>query len=56
MEYLVEAQGIEIRWNCAYFLQLPGCVPYCPNDCHPNCEAFCGGQVCSPRMDPMSLN
>lgn len=61
MEYLVEPQGIETRWDCGCFLGINTdgdvnvgvCVP---NTCGAHCESLCGGQVCSPRMDPMLLN
>ena len=53
MKYLVRPQRIEIRTVCFCYATLP---PNCPDNCNANCRNFCGAQVCSPRMEPMSLN
>ena len=59
MEYLVEPQGIDTRDNCNGInieCKLGVCAPNLPEACNANCGSFCGGQLCSPRVDPMSLN
>ncbi len=53
MEYLVEPQGIDTRFTCTCLgVYIEGGVDVC----NTNCDSFCGAQVCSPRMEPMSLN
>lgn len=60
MEYLIEPQNMDIKsgdtCNGIYINTGGGCLHTDVDVCAAQCGWLCGSQMCSPRMDPMSLN